>query len=292
MILAAGLTPAWQQILTFERLTAGQVNRAKSSLWCGSGKVLNVGAAVHQLGVPSLTLSPIGGVTGEQVRDDFARRGIPAHWIPTTSPTRVCTTLLDESAGITTELVENSAPMTQAELELFISEYGKSVQAARCVVLSGSLPRETPSNFYRRLMEQTSAATILDVRGRELMECLPLRPFLVKPNREELAATVGRSLLTEDSIVEAMSEVRERGAEWVVVSSGGDPLPVLGPTGLAWIQPPAARVVNPIGCGDSLTAAIAVKIHEGCDPLQAIQFGVQYAARKAGILYPVLPPGG
>lgn len=288
MILAAGLTPAWQQILSFDHLTTGEVNRARSTLWCGSGKVLNVGAALHHLGAESLTLSPIGGATGNQVRDDFASRGIRARWIPVAASTRVCTTLLDESNSITTELVENSSPLTSLELDQFVAAFEEEVQSATCVVLSGSLPQQTPPDFYRRLMQTSSVRTIMDVRGRELIECLPLRPWLVKPNREELAATVGRSLDTDSAVIQAMSEVRAWGAEWVIVSSGPDPLLVLGPEGVTRIAPPHVKVVNPIGCGDSLTAAIAAKIDAGLEPLEAIRFGVEYSARKAASLYPVL----
>lgn len=288
MIVAAGLTPAWQQILQFEHLNTGQVNRAKSSLWCGSGKVLNVGASLHLLGCPSITLSPIGGATGEQIREDFARRGIPARWIRTQAPTRVCTTLLDQSTGATTELVENSSPLMDVELGLYIATFTEVSRNADYVVLSGSLPQQTPITFYRSLMEQTPAKAILDVRGQELLECLPLRPFLVKPNREELATTVGRPLENEQAVIHAMTEVRDRGAEWVVVSSGPDPLLVMGPQGLMRMAPPQVRVVNPIGCGDALTAAIAAKIHAGAEPLDAIRFGVEYSGRKASSLFPVL----
>lgn len=288
MILAAGLTPAWQQILTFERLLPGEVNRAQSTFWCGSGKVLNVGAALKHLGAPSLTLSPIGGATGQQIRDDFNNRGIATRWIATSNATRVCNTLLDQATGITTELVENSAPLSEDELNQFISAFAEEVRRATCVVLSGSLPQQTAHTFYRQLMERSNTRAIMDVRGRELLECLPLRPFLVKPNRAELAATVGRPLPTEAAVIEAMAQVREFGAEWVIVSSGPDPLLVLGPNGLTRISPPKVQVVNPIGCGDSLTAAIAAKIDADWEPLEAIRFGVEYSALKASCLYPVL----
>lgn len=288
MILAAGLTPAWQQILTFKRLIPGEVNRAQSTLWCGSGKVLNVGAALHHLEAPSLTLSPIGGATGEQIRDDFDKRGIAARWISTANATRVCNTLLDEATGITTELVENSAPLSEFELNQFISAFAEEVGRATCVVLSGSLPQQTSHRFYRQLMERSSARAIMDIRGTELLECLPMRPFLVKPNRAELAATVGRPLQTEAAVIDAMAQIREFGAEWVIVSGGPDPLLVLGPNGLSRISPPKVQVVNPIGCGDSLTAAIAAKIDAGWEPLDAIRYGVEYSALKASSLYPVL----
>lgn len=291
MILAAGLTPAWQQILVFDRLATGHVNRARSTLWCGSGKVLNVGAALQHLGAKSLTLSPIGGATGEQIRADFARRGIAARWLETNTPTRVCTTLLDKSTGTTTELVENSAPLSADELAAFVAAFAEESRAADIVVLSGSLPQGTPASLYRQLLESTNARAILDVRGRELIECLPLKPFLVKPNREELAATVGRPLETEAAVIDAMSELRRSGVEWVIVSHGAEPLLALGPDGLHRIEPPSVQVVNPIGCGDSLTAAIAAQLQAGRDPLDAIHFGVTYAARKAATLFPVLGEG-
>ena len=49
MILAAGLSPAWQQIMTLAELRIGEVNRARDVQWCASGKVLNVGLALHRL---------------------------------------------------------------------------------------------------------------------------------------------------------------------------------------------------------------------------------------------------
>lgn len=288
MILAAGLTPAWQQILSFDRLVAGEVNRAQQSLWCGSGKVLNVGAALHHLQAESRTLCPIGGLTGEQIKGDFARRGILARWLSIAATTRVCTTLLDRSTGVTTELVENSSPLSELELQLYLDAFAEEAKLATLVVLSGSLPKQTPCEFFRRLLERTNVPAILDVRGRELVECLPVQPLVVKPNREELAMTVGRSLESEDEVIGAMEEVRALGAQWVIVSGGPNPLLALGPNGLERVAPPSVRVVNPIGCGDSLTAAIAAKIAIGWRPLEAIGFGVGYAARKAATLYPVL----
>jgi tagatose 6-phosphate kinase len=286
MIVAAGLTPSWQQILVFDRLRIGHVNRAQAAVWCGSGKVLNVGAALHHSGAMSLTLCPVGGRTGQQIRDNFAERGISARWISTSASTRVCTTILDEATGETTELVENSAPLSEAELEAYADAFAEETLAAGIVVLSGSLPQGAPKNYFRCLLERTPAKAILDVRGRELIECLPLRPFLVKPNREELAATVDRTLTTDDDVIEAMSELRTRGAEWVMVSNGPAPLLALGPDGLQRIEPPRVKVINPIGCGDALCAELAHQIDRHCPVMDAIREAVTNASRRAAELLP------
>ncbi|MBC8117023.1 MAG: hexose kinase [Candidatus Saccharimonas sp.] len=286
MIVAAGLTPAWQQILLFDRLRIGHVNRAQTVVWCGSGKVLNVGAVLHQLGAKSLTLCPVGGSTGQQIRDNFAERGIPARWLSTSAATRVCTTILDEETGQTTELVENSAPLSEAELDAYADAFTEEAHAASVVVLSGSLPQGAPANYYRRLLERTPAKAILDVRGRELIESLPLRPFLVKPNREELAATVGRPLATDDDVSVAMSELRTLGAEWVVVSDGPAPLMALGPDGMHRIEPPRVKVINPIGCGDALCAELALQIDRQRPVVDAIREAVANASKRASELLP------
>ena len=108
MILAAGLTPAWQQILLLDQFQPGEVNRAREAHWCGSGKVLNVGLALHHLGGPSLTLSPLGGPAWEAIEQEFAQLGLPRRWTESSAATRICTTLLDAATGATTELVENA----------------------------------------------------------------------------------------------------------------------------------------------------------------------------------------
>lgn len=286
MILAAGLTPAWQQVLSFRRFVPGEVNRAEISAWCASGKVLNVGCALHQLGASSKTLCLAGGPVGKQLRDDFNRLGVPVRWIDSCITTRICTTILDESTGVTTELVENSRQIPQDELDAFSDAYAQEASNASMVVLTGSLPEQTPATFFRTLLERTPAKVLLDIRGAELDHALKCTPFIVKPNREELAKTVGRDLDSEEKLVAAMDELRHRGAEWVVVSNGPAPLLALGPDGLVRIQIPKVDVKNPIGCGDCLAAGIAAGIDLGYCMREALEIGVRAAGENARELLP------
>jgi 1-phosphofructokinase family hexose kinase len=286
VILAAGLTPAWQQVLSFRRFVPGEVNRAQTADWCASGKVLNVGCALHQLGAESKTLCTAGGPAGQQMRADFDRLGVPIRWINSSVPTRVCTTILDETSGQTTELVENSSEIPPQELTAFYDAYVEEAQQATLVVLTGSLPENTTVTFFRSLLEKTTAKSVLDIRGPELEQALTCRPFLVKPNREELARTVGRLLDDDEDLVNAMAMIRQRGAEWVVVSNGPAPLLALGPEALVRIQIPQVAVKNPIGCGDCLAAGIAAAVDRGFSMRDALEIGVRAAAENATELLP------
>jgi tagatose 6-phosphate kinase len=286
VILTAGLTPAWQQILLFDALTLGEVNRARQVHWCASGKVLNAARALHHLGARVKALTVIGGTTGDAIRRDIAELGIPARWIEGPTPTRICTTLLEAARGTATELVPNAAQRDAIERDDFRAAYAEEAKTADIVILIGSLPVGTPADFYRALLALTSGKVILDARGAELLEALHARPFLVKPNRGELQQTLGRELRSDTDLIEAMREINERGAEWVVITDGRNPVYARGRDQLYRLRSPASKVVNPIGCGDCLAAGIACGLCQGCEPVEAVRYGLATAVSKLGQLLP------
>ena len=286
MILVAGLTPAWQQILVFDSLTLGEVNRAREAHWCASGKVLNAARALHHLGGPAKALTIVGGATGEEIRRDAAVLGLAARWIEAAAPTRVCTTILDAARRSVTELVPNAGVVGDAQRAAFLAAFAEEAAAAAVVVLIGSLPTGTPADFYRDLLARTSGKAVLDARGPELLEALAAKPFVVKPNRGELGRTLGRELRTDAELMDGLREMNARGADGVVVSDGGKPVHVGSADRLYRLRPPPAEVMNPIGCGDCMAAGVALAVYRGADPVEAVRFGMAAAADKLGRLLP------
>jgi 1-phosphofructokinase family hexose kinase len=288
VILAAGLTPAWQQVLVFDEFKVGHVNRARQAHWCASGKVLNVARALHHLGSPANALTLVGGNTGAAIQHDFTHLGIAARWIEAATPTRVCTTILDSIHHAATELVPEVATASTNELDAFQAAYAEEVANAAVVVLIGSLPVATPARYYRDLLRHTPGKAILDARGPELVEALAEKPFLVKPNREEVERTLGRELHDDHALFDAMRQLNGWGAEWVVITDGKNPIHASSGGQIYQLRPPPREVVNPIGCGDCMTAGIAWATAHGREPLEAIRFGVAVAADKLGRLLPGL----
>lgn len=289
MILVAGLTPAWQQIAVLDRLQVGEVNRAREVHWCASGKVLNVGLALTQLGASVRTLSLVGsGAAGEATRRDMADLGVNVRWIESSAPQRVCTTLLDRESGQSTEIVENSAVASDAELSAFVSALAEEAvnPDVELLVLTGSLPTRTPIDFFAKLLGRNHSPAVLDIRGEELLAALPHRPLVVKPNREELGHTVRRELSTDDDVWQAMSEINARGAEWVIVTNGSSEVFASHGAERFRFQPPQVRVVNPIGCGDCFTAGLAWVLQRGGEMPFAIRTGIAAAAQNAEQLRP------
>jgi len=287
VILSAGLTPAWQQILVFDGFRYGEVNRAAEVHWCASGKVFNAGIAAHHLGGPSLTLAPAGGPALEQIKNELHVLGLPNRLVATRHATRTCATLLDRPTGTITELVEDGRSLAPDELDEFRVAYAEAASRAAVVVLIGSLPAATDASLYRELVDRTPCPVLLDFRGEGLRSVLERRPLVVKPNREELAATVGRPLETDDDLLRAMQSLIDGGAKWVLVTDGSRPCWLVGTSAIYRFHPlPVEKPVNPIGCGDAMAAAIAWAVRDGRSMVDAVKLAVAAAAENLGHLLP------
>ena len=116
---------------------------------------------------------------------------------------------------------------------------------------------------------------------------LDLKPYVVKPNREELGQTLGRSLDSDADLLAAMRHLNRLGAQWVVVTQGAKSVWLSSAEQVYRLAPPRiATVVNPIGCGDCLAAGIAWATRRGDSIVDTVRLGIGAAADNLGQLLP------
>jgi len=268
MILCIGTTPAVQRVMVFGKLAPGAVNRAVTTLDGAAGKSVNVAKVLHALGEPVVAAGFLGGARGLFVRRLLSERGIELDFVTVAQNTRQCITVIDQSSDRQTELVEESRPVAPEAYQKLKARIRRRIRNCRAVVMSGSLTPDGRADFYLECMRMAQAAgpmCVVDAQGAALLDALKGRPGLVKPNRAELAATVGRELKSEAAVLSAMRELRERGAERVVVTAGKGPTLAFDGRSMWRILAPRIVVVNPIGSGDSFTAGLVWRLLRGDD---------------------------
>jgi tagatose 6-phosphate kinase len=291
MILCVGTTPVFQRTMTFQRLRLDEVNRAVEVAEYASGKAINVARVAHTLGEDVIVTGFVGGATGTSIRGELSAGGIAHDFVDVQPATRTCVTVIDRTSEQVTELVEEAGPILGQpwyELRQIIKRH---LSGARLMVVSGSVPAGAPADFYAWCVERAAGQhvnTIVDASGGPLRSALAARPLLVKPNRAELATTLGAPVDSDTAVRGAIAQLNAR---WVVVTEGKRGA-VLSNTQNFWrLRPPQVRANNPIGSGDSLAAGIAVGLVRGMEMLDACRLGIACGAAnamtpRAGVVLP------
>jgi len=285
MILVVGPNLAVDHTVDVPGFQTGHIFRTGRSLTVAGGKGANVARALHALGMPVHLVGLVAGWAGRFIRESLAEEGIPATVVEVGGVSRTCTLIVDGSAGDATVVnEEGNLQITAAhlaELERVLDEW---IARARVVVCSGSLPPALPASFHARVVEKArraGAKTVVDTSGEPLSAAVQARPHLIKPNRSELqalAALDGRlespSLEPEVAADDAGSQDLDRlaalarsllvrGVEQVVVSLGAAGAMAVTGDGLWFARAPKVPMVDPIGAGDSMVAALSAGLHEG-----------------------------
>ncbi len=288
MILCVGTTPAVQRVMIFHRVVVDAVNRATTTLDGVAGKSVNVAKILHLFGEHPVAVGFLGGDRGEYLRGVLDARGIESEFVIVPARTRQCVTVIDQSAGTHTELVEESPSAEPSHFERLHQIIERRMPQCRAAVMSGTIAPGGSPEFYRRCAELAEAAgvfSVVDAQSAALTATLSVRPGLVKPNRSELAATVGRELPDEEAILQAARELVERGAQRVVITAGKAPILAFDGRQPWRIATPRLEPVNPIGSGDAFTAGLVWRLLRGDDLGEACRWAS--AAGAANALHPL-----
>ena len=283
-VLCLGTTPCAQRVLLFRQLVMDAVNRAGTTLDVASGKSINVAKVLKVLGEPPVAVGFIGGDRGEFIRAAMTRQGIDCEFVKVTAQTRQCITVIDESAGTHTELVEESQAVEPAEGDKLMAIVRRRISGCRAAVMSGTIAPGAPVDLYfqcTRLAEAAGALSVVDAQKAPLLEALKAGPGLVKPNRPELAATVGRELEDDAAVMVAMRELGELGAQRVIVTAGKDPALAFDGRDFRRIIAPRIKAVNPTGSGDAFTAGLVWRLLRGDDLGEACRWAAAAGAANA-----------
>ena len=288
-MLFLGLTPAVQLTMEFRSIRPGDVTRAIKTTRTASGKSINAARVARTLApeTPVVASGFLGGDTGAFIRGDLNAIGIRHEFVDVGHPTRTCITVIDHTAA-TTELIEESSMLPKQFYEAMLAKLPSLLCGRRVLALSGSLPPAAPADFYERCCRcaaQAGVMSILDARGPALIHALRACPTVIKPNRDELAQTVGRPLDTETDILAAARELIAAGARGVIVTRGSHPILACDAASAWRVTLPTINAVSPIGSGDALTGGLAVGLLRGHDLPTALPLAA--ACGSANALRPV-----
>jgi len=249
--------------------------------WPG-GKGVNVARWLRFLGAQPRLLLPLGGPTGAELKAQLRHENITAQIIPVREPTRV-NVIVTPIVGRQLRFNPAGPKLSAAEWIRIFQSVERRLKQTSLLILSGSLPREAPTNTYARLVRcarRSNVRTLLDCDGAAFAAGVKAGPFLVKPNEHELAQWHGRSLRSEAAVRHAAQALSRATGGWVLVSRGakGALLVNVAQGFVESARSAPLRPVNTVGAGDALLAAVVGQVERGSSPAEWLRCGVAAGA--------------
>jgi 1-phosphofructokinase family hexose kinase len=284
VIITVTANPAVDQTLWIRQLELGDVNRAHEAQIDPAGKGINVSRVAKRLGAPTMALGFLGGETGDLVEHALTNERVPHHFVRVAGRTRINVTINDQAHGTATNCWAPGPTITTPEAAELSSLIEVWLEAAKVLVIAGSLAAGLPKNTYAewaQMARDKGVRVIVDASGEALALALGAWPDLIKPNVAEAEALLGRKLPNREAVIDAARELQSRGVSTVVISMGGEGL--ICTSGKRWwhVTPPHIERRSTVGSGDSLVAGIAVTLARGGAVEEGLRLGTAAGAATA-----------
>lgn len=256
--------------------------------WAG-GKGPNVARWLRFFGARAELLIPLGGAAGRELVVHLRADRLRFHTVPLHEETRV-NVVITNREGRQMRFNQPGASVRPTDWRAIMA-YAQATARKGSIILSGSLPPGAPVNGYAQIIRsarRAGARVFLDCDGPTLKAAVTARPFLVKPNRHELAGWVGRILASLEDVRAAAADMSRSTHGWVLVSLSEDGALLVNAreqfAARSWTS--VTKLLNTLGAGDATLSGAASAAMSGAPPLDWLR-----AAVAAGTAATQVAPG-
>ena len=283
MITCISLNPSIDRTLAVERFIPGGLNRVIESRDLAAGKGINVALTVSALGLDAECVGFMYRDSGSLFEKRLMVNSTAYDFIWLEGEARTNIKVLDQSAGVVTELNESGREIDADSLARMTELVCRHGENSDYLILSGSLPPGCPDDYYRtliRAVEGLGCRCVLDADGQRLKYGLEARPFMIKPNRFELETMAGRSLNTLQEVRDAARRYIDQGVGVVAVSLGADGAMILREDAALFSPRLNVEVKSTVGAGDSMVAALVAGFMADNDLEDVFRMGMACATAR------------
>ena len=242
------------------------------------GKGVNISRALTSCGVENLAFVVLGEENGESFVKRLEADGMKYRAISVSGRIR-------ENITVHTD----NAPETRISFEGFVAPADLLDQVSKA--LDGEIDSDTVITFtgrnpsgigmsetqeFIRKAKDKGAKIVIDSRSFSLDDLKAARPWLIKPNQEEISQYLGREIETFDEVISAAKELYEEGIENVMISLGGRGALLVCADGVFLATPPQIDVKSTIGAGDSSIGGFLAAAKCGASAEDRLRYATAY----------------
>ena len=227
--------------------TDGAVIKNAVDVFAPGGKTVNVARWLAKRGASVACGGLLGEDNAAMFEKELAKYGIEDRFVRVPGSTRVNEMFVTPQGSF--KVNRPAFPRVGADV---LGGPQSFFNADSLVIISGSLPKDFPVDYYRHLVEaarESGARVVLDASGTALVEGVKARPDVIKPNAEECEVLVGFVPKTADDFKRATAALKVF-CDYPIISDGGAGCWFNG----EFVPAPKVEVLDTTAAGDTLLA--------------------------------------
>jgi 1-phosphofructokinase len=259
------------------------VNRTEEDDIQANGKGVNVSLILKMLDMDSIAIGFSGGFTGKYIEEYLASQDIQTNFIEIDGLTRINVFAQVDSENKEYKLVNKGPAISEKSTDKLLRII-RNIERGDYLCVSGSLPGGIPPTILveiSRICCKKGIHLIIDSSYSEVLECLEYRPFLLKPNEEELANWFGKDEIEEHEYPKYLKKLLTMGAQNVLFSNGGKGAIFVTGNESFYGNAPKGKVVNTAGAGDTLLGTFLAGLVKGMDYSSALRVALATGSSTA-----------
>ncbi len=272
------LNPAFDRHCKIPGFSINHEHLVCEELYDAGGKGVNISRALTENGTESFALL----VLGEENQALF-KSALNINHIAMTVPGKVREnlTIHSENAG-ETRISFSGFEASDELLDDVLAKIWPELEQGTIVTFTGRAPVGVTMPAIMKFLNTFSdkgCRIVIDSRSFETLDqIIAARPWLIKPNREEISAYLGKEIDTLEQTVAAAREIHTRGVDNVMISLGGDGAILVCRDGCFVCKAPKVDFRSAIGAGDSSIGGFIAATLEGSSPDEALRRAVAYGS--------------
>ena len=272
MIYTCTMNLAIDLFIKTAQMLPSEVNRTDEAVYMPNGKGVNVSFILKELGIDSTATGFKAGFTGQFIEEELQKAGIQTLFVTVDGITRINVFTQVVATNEEFKLV-NQGPSVTPDQEASLLAIVENMNSDDILFVSGSHPEGITRATYEKIAkasQQRGFKFILDTSAHFVPELLSYKPYLIKPNDEELAEWFGLKDISLEEIKGCGRKLLEQGAQNVIVSLGDKGAILFTPDETIHVTAPNGEVVNTACAGDTLLATFVGSQLQGLSDEEAL----------------------
>ena len=280
-IITLTLAPAYDIHCQCDTFSAEQENLAHILSHDAGGKGVNISRALTVFGVKNTAIVLVGRENGNPFLSAIEGEGIDN--IPLTVDGRIRENITLHQAGHKETRISfpgfSASPEILDKVEDLVLTLAEGLPTV--VTLTGRLPEGIPMEKVKGMLlrfHEHDIRFVIDSRSFTLADLIEVRPYLIKPNEEEIVAYMHREVNTMEDALLSARELHDTGITNVMISMGAQGAVLVSDTGAYVTKAPSIVPVSTIGAGDSSIAGFLAALSLGEREENALRYAVAFGS--------------